>query len=305
MPQRFDLQGHRGARGLKPENTLPSLEAALDAGVTSIEVDVHLSRDEVPILWHDPYLSDQFCRLEKKDDLPDPADRPPIHKLTLAQLRHYVADRNPEPLRFPTQKADVPPLSHLLSQEWKINPYALPRLADLIALVEAYAGDQGKEAGKTAEQRERARVVRLDIELKRVPYHDHQRRDPLEQRVVENLRQAGAVERASVRSFDHRAVQLVRKLEPRLASAVLIADTAPFDAVRLTRQAGATMYCPNYDFLDPDMIQQLHAERILIVPWTVNDPDVWEQLLDWGVDGITTDYPDRLAELLRKRKIDF
>src|SRR5947209_7510038 len=88
----FDLQGHRGARGLKPENTLPSFELALDLGVTSIETDVHLSRDHIPVLLHDALLSDRICRLLPERSAPDPAARLLVSTLTLAELRSYRAD---------------------------------------------------------------------------------------------------------------------------------------------------------------------------------------------------------------------
>src|SRR6185437_3481876 len=96
-PGTFDLQGHRGARGLRPENTLPSFEAALDAEVTSIETDVHLTADNVPVLYHDHTLSERLCRLLPAGTGPAPARRPLLRRLTLAQLRGYRADLNPDP----------------------------------------------------------------------------------------------------------------------------------------------------------------------------------------------------------------
>src|SRR5262249_10726268 len=111
MPLPFDLQGHRGARGLKPENTLPSFETAFDGGVTTIETDVHLTADGVPILCHDPFISERLCRRLPGSDAPDPAAQPLVSTLTLAQLRSYAADHNPAPQRFPDQDAAVTPLA--------------------------------------------------------------------------------------------------------------------------------------------------------------------------------------------------
>src|SRR4051812_47700406 len=114
MAASFDLQGHRGARGLKPENTLPSFEAALDCGVTSIETDIHLTRDGVPVLTHDPQLTDGTA----------------VAALDLAELRKFRFDRNPDPVRFPEQEASVPPLSQWYGEENGIDPYSMPTLAD-------------------------------------------------------------------------------------------------------------------------------------------------------------------------------
>src|SRR5205085_12358438 len=102
MTPTFDLQGHRGARGLKPENTLPSFEAALDSGVTSLETDLHLTRDSMVILCHDPIVPGRLCRAPA-GDAPLRGEPLLISSLTLGQLRGLRADRNPDPERFPEQ----------------------------------------------------------------------------------------------------------------------------------------------------------------------------------------------------------
>lgn len=302
----FDLQGHRGARGLKPENTLPSFEVAIDCGVTSIETDVHLTRDDVPVIGHDAHISERLCRIAPGLKGIDPARQPLIRSLTLAELRAYRADRNPDPASFPDQNADVTPLACLFAEERGLDPYALPTLADLIAMVGAYVGELGVRASKTEHQRQTARQLRFDLELKRAPFRPEWIGDGfdgtapalLEQRLLDCVRVAGVVERTTVRSFDHRSVKVLRELEPRLTGALLIAGTAPVNPVALVRSADAQIYCPEFESCDSLQVRQLHAEGILVLPWTVNDADDWKKLLDWGVDGITTDYPDRLARWL-------
>jgi glycerophosphoryl diester phosphodiesterase len=309
----FDLQGHRGARGLKPENTLPSVEAALDVGVTSIEIDLHLTRDGVPVIFHDAVVSDRLCRLVPGRGAPDPAGRPQVSALTLAQMRGYRADRNPDPGRFPEQDARVTPLAGLFAGQRDIDPYTPPTLADLFAFADAYAGDLGARAGKTPEQRARAGQVRFDLELKRVPFRPEAIGDDfygasgglLEQRVVEAVRAAGMAGRTAVRSFDHRSVWAVHRLDPALATAVIVANTAPVSPAEVARQAGAGTYCPDVEFLDEAQVREAHAANIRVVPWTVNEPADWVRLLAWGVDGVTTDYPDRLAAFLRERGVPF
>src|SRR6516164_3109362 len=96
MAARFELQGHRGARGLKPENTLPGFEVAFDLGVTTVETDVHLTRDGVPVLMHDAAVSARLCRRTRGSTSPDPAAGPLVSRLALAELRGYRADRNPD-----------------------------------------------------------------------------------------------------------------------------------------------------------------------------------------------------------------
>jgi glycerophosphoryl diester phosphodiesterase len=304
----FNLQGHRGARGLKPENTLPSFEAAFDAGVSSVETDLHLTRDGVVVLSHEPCLeAGRFT-----PPTPDAA-LAAIADLTLAELRAWRADRNPDPARFPTQDAETTPLASWFAEWHNLHPFAVPTLADLFLFAAAYAADPGARVGKSPTQRERATRIGFDLELKRVPFHPGRIGDRftggaaglLERQVVEAVRAAGVADRTTVRSFDHRSVRCLRALEPQLTGAVLIAHTAPVALAELVLAADARIYCPSHDLVDEEMVRQAHAAGVYILPWTVNDPEHWKRLIDWGVDGMTTDYPDRLAERLRAWGVRF
>jgi glycerophosphoryl diester phosphodiesterase len=297
----FELQGHRGARALRPENTLPSFEMALDAGVSSIETDVHLTRDGVPVLIHDPWIPAG----------PDRTARLMIAEQTLAELRGLRVSANPDPLRFPDQHAELSPVALAVAAERDVDPYGVPTLEELCALVRAYAGRDGERAGKTAAQRARASRVKLDLELKRVPFEpgligddfDGSAPGLLERQVVAAVRAAWSVERTVVRGFDHRSVRAVRELEAGLTTAILVAETAPVAPADLARQAGASIYCPDYRFIDERLVRHAHAAGLRVLPWTVNEPSAWERLLAWGVDGITTDDPGRLAVWLSERAV--
>lgn len=303
----FELQGHRGARGLRPENTLPSFEAAFDAGVAAVETDLHLTQDGVVVVCHEPRLDGRLC-----SRLPFP-EGTPLCRLTLAQLKGCRVDRNPDPKRFPDQRAEITPAAALFAPEHGLDLYGIPTLADLFAFAAAYAGTVGQRSGKSDHQRERARRVYFDLELKRVPFHPECIGDDfaggtaglLERGIVEAVRAAGVEERTRVRSFDHRCVRVLRQLEPRIEGAVLITATAPVEPAEVARQASAIMYCPNYLFVDAEQVRQAQRGGVRIVPWTANDAEVWERLLAWGVDGMTTDYPERLAAFLRLKKIAF
>jgi glycerophosphoryl diester phosphodiesterase len=112
------------------------------------------------------------------------------------------------------------------------------------------------------------------------------------------------IRRTTVRGFDHRTVKAVKRLEPRLSGAVLIAGTTPVSPGVLTRLALAEVYAPDFQFVDPEVVRQAHAAGLKVIPWTVNEAKDWEKLLAWGVDGITTDYPDHLADWLRKQHVE-
>jgi glycerophosphoryl diester phosphodiesterase len=309
----FELQGHRGARGLKPENTLPGFETAFDLGVTTIETDVHLTRDGVPVLIHDPAVSERLCRQLPALDGSNPQRCVLVSTLTLDQLSRLAADRNPDPKRFPEQDPSITSLAGWFCGHHGMHPYAPPSLAALFAFSSAYTGEPGRAVGKTDVQRSRMSEIRFDLELKRVPFRPQLIGDRfggagpglLEQQVVDVVRAAELLHRTTVRSFDHRSLAAMRVVEPVLRRAVLVAGTAPIAPAQLAQNVGAAIYCPEYEFLDQHQVRQLHASSISVIPWTVNDADDLLRLLDWEVDGVTTDFPDRFGQLLRDRGIGF
>lgn len=291
----FELQGHRGARGLAPENTLPSFELALDAGVSSIETDLRLTRDVQVVLFHDACVSEKLCERGPGADVPDPRWHPPVHSLTLQQLRGYRVVRNPDSARFPGQEARLTPVAQEFVKERGIDPFAIPSLTDLFQFGRQYAAAHPK-----------AERVVFDLECKAMPFdpEERARADLLTRESLVAVWAARVVDRVRVRSFDHRLVRAMKEMEPALQGAVLIADTAPVDPALMTNDALAETYCPDYHFLDEDLVRRLHEDNMKVIPWTVNDPAAWERLLAWGVDGITTDYPNQLAVFLKERGVE-
>jgi glycerophosphoryl diester phosphodiesterase len=296
----FEVQGHRGARGLRAENTLPSFEVAFDLGVSSVETDVHLTADAAAVLVHDPAVSVGGAQIL-------------IRALPLAELRALRADANSDLNSFPQPQAECTPLAKRLAADYGIDPFGIPTLTELFGFAESYAGELGREAGKTREQQEHARRVVFDLELKRVPFlpmtigdgYDGTEAGLLERRVLEEIDKAGLLARTRVRSFDHRSLVYLKKLQPKLETAALIAYTAPVDPGQMLLDAGADVYAPEYRFVDAEIVRLVHAAGKRILPWTVNEPHEWERLLTFGVDGVTTDYPDRLLAWLKGHQGQF
>lgn len=309
---RFNLQGHRGARGLKPENTLPAFEAALDCGVTSLETDLHFTADGFVVLHHDPVLTPSRCR-RVSGTVPDVAEQPLLSQLTAEDLRSYRVDAL-DTQRFPRQNRNVTPLAETFCFLHDMDPFEIPGLYELFEFVAAYAGKLGAEIGKSEQQQEAASRVFFDLELKRVPARPEWIGDDFEgtglgkfeQAVLDAIDQFPlARERVTVRSFDHRSVRCLRQAAPELMGAVLIAETCPLDPVALATSADATLYCPDHRFLTAAQVVQLHEANLRVFPWTVNQRADWRRLLDMDVDGLTTDHPDELARLLTAQGIAF
>jgi len=307
MKAEFEIQGHRGARGEVPENTIPSMEAALDSCVDSIETDLHLTSDGIVILAHDPVISPKIFSIGPTSSGVKTGSL--IRSLSLSQLRQFPANGNPDKERFPEQSTLPGPASILFASEMGMNPFAVPTLEDVILFLKAYAGDTGIKAGKTELQRKKASRVILDLEIKRVPFYPETIGDSftegnseiLEEKIVREVRRHDLIGRTVVRSFDHRSVREVKRMEPGLTVAVLIADTIPEDPVSMALAAGATIYCPSFSFVDKKLVNTLHKAGIRIIPWTANDEKTWQQLLELDVDGITTDYPAKFSKWIRNQ----
>lgn len=289
----FDLQGHRGARGLRPENTLPAFTHALDLGVTTLELDIGVTADGVAVIAHDPFLNPLITRDAAGQWLPGPRG-PLVRSLTLAQLQAYDVGRirpdTPYAKTFETQQA--------------VDGTRIPSLAQLFALVKA-RGDA---------------TVRFNIETKLSPHQPDDTVGPeaMVQALLAAVREAGMLARVSVQSFDWRTLQVVQKLEPAIPTVYLTVQTASSDNARdpawtaglrlsdfgsvprMVKAAGGAAWSPNAAALTKAQVQEAQALGLRVIPWTVNDPASMERLIGWGVDGLITDYPDRLRTVLAK-----
>ncbi len=294
----FDLQGHRGARGLKPENTLPAFETALDLGVTTLEMDLHFTADGAVVVWHDPVIDSAKCGIDPTSSIsapdPDTADvgNLAIARLTLRQLGAYRCDRNPDPGRFPEQSAAPTPVAG--------NQYGIATLAEVFEFVDRYV----TTAGKTEAQRQNAGGVRFNIETKRVPGDpatindgfDGENSGPFELAILAVLDEHGLTDRVTIQSFDHRSLQAIRTLHQTVGLAALTRSSEDFP-VEIAGW-GATVWSPDYRAVTAIRVAAAHEEGMLVVPWTVNDLSGMQTLIDLGVDGLITDRPDLAQGLL-------
>lgn len=295
LPAGFDVQGHRGARGLEPENTLPAFETALDIGVTTLELDLHLSADGRIVVWHDPVVDPEKCglRTDAPPMVPDPdnsgdAGRLAIASLTAEELGWFQCDRNPDEATFADQAPDGTELAG--------KDYRIVTLAELFEFVERYAGS----TVKTARQRDGAGAVRFNIETKRKPDDPGTIGDafngvdagPFELAIVDLVERFGLEDRVTIQSFDHRSLWAVHAVAPNLSLAALTTGGTP-DLVSLAA-AGATIWSPRSSDLDRSAIDDAHQVGLKVIPWTVNEPELMADLISMGVDGIITDRPDLL-----------
>lgn len=293
----FDVQGHRGARGLQPENTLPAFETALDIGVTTLEIDLHYTADGQIVIWHDPVVESDKCGLRAgaPATVPDPddpgsqADRA-IARLTADQINWFKCDRNPDPEGQPDQLA--------VATELAGNDFRIVTLIELLEFVDSYAGSDDK----TDSQRENAARVGFNVETKRRPDDpstiadgfDGVNAGPFELALLDLMNRFGLASRIVVQSFDHRSLWAVHAADPTVPLAALT-STGSVDLPGLAA-GGASIWSPRASTLTAPRIAEAHEAGLRVIPWTVNDPGDMATFIALGVDGIITDRPDLLME---------
>lgn len=292
----FDLQGHRGARGLAPENTLEGFERALAIGVTTLETDVALTRDGVLVLSHDPALNPALTR--GADGRWLAGTGPAIWTLTADELARYDVGR-------------IDPASEYAKQ-WPrqagANGVRIPRFAELLALAQ--------KAG-----------VRLNVEIKMTPDNAPPTADAARfaAAVATAVRNAGAQAAVTVQGFDWRPLLEMQRIAPEIALACLTIVSPRFDTVtasadgasrwhaglkladhggslpRMVRAAGCKAWSPFWRNLDEASLREAQSLGLAVIPWTLNDPSDIARFVDLGVDGVITDYPDVARDVLRSR----
>lgn len=297
----FDLQGHRGARGLTPENTLAGFAAALSLGVSTLELDVGISKDGVPVVVHDSRLNPELTR--------EPDGRflsyagPAIRSLSVSELKRYDVGRlkpaTAYAVAFPEQRA--------------VDGATIPTLAEVFDLV----------------RRANAPHIRFNVETKLTPTSGADVANPkiFAAAVVEAIRAAGVAERTTVQSFDWRTLAEVQRIAPEIARSCITVERfwrdniqrqapgpSPWTAglsirenggsvPRLVKAAGCAVWSPSFQDLAADVVADARSLGLRVIPWTVNEQADMHRLIEAGVDGIITDYPNRLRTVLAARGV--
>jgi glycerophosphoryl diester phosphodiesterase len=265
----LEVQGHRGARAARPENTLAAFEYAIEAGVDTLELDVNVTKDDRVVVVHDQKINVELCLGPNDEKL---TSSPSIRALTFQELRAFDCGSTRHP-RFPKQVL--------------VPKARIPALEEVFELVKT-----SKHAG--------AKKVKLNIETKSVPGLPDLSPSPhrFARLVVDLIRKSGLEDRVILQSFDHRTLAEAKKLAPRLTLSVLSNDVHP-DYVAMAASVGAAIVSPNKDWITKADVERLHAAKIRVIPWTANTPAEWRALIEMGVDGIITDDPAALLAYVR------
>jgi glycerophosphoryl diester phosphodiesterase len=269
----LNLQGHRGARGLMPENTVHSMKKAIDLGVSTLEMDVVISKDNKVVVSHDTYFSEQITTtpegkyLTKKE-----AVQHLLYQMPYDSIKKYDVGLKPHP-GFPKQQ--------------KIQAHK-PLLCELIDSSEAYARSKGKR-------------MLYNIEIKsKIGFDGVNHPDPTQfaDLVMQVIREKKILNRTTIQSFDIRPLQYVHQNYPGVVLSYLVDKTS----TSLQDQIKALgfepdVYSPHFTAITTDMIKQCHHKNIKVIPWTVNTVEEMNAMISMGVDGIISDYPDLFDQI--------
>lgn len=273
---RPEVHGHRGCRGLLPENTLPAFLHALRLGVDVLELDVVISADNQVVVSHEPWLNPTICLGSAGEQIP--AAKPP--RFNLYHMPYHTI-----------HECDCGVLQHPGFPEQVSQPAFKPLLRDVLATVEAAAQQLGRMP------------VKYSIEIKSSPADDglfHPVPAEFLRLVLTEITSAGVLARTQLLCFDARILRLAHAQIPALATCFLIEDELPW--THHLDQLGfvpATLG-PAFRSVTVAAVQQLRTAypTLKLVPWTVNLPQDMRRLIALRVDGITTDYPNRLIAVL-------
>jgi glycerophosphoryl diester phosphodiesterase len=268
---KWDKQGHRGCRGLMPENTIPAMLKALEFGVTTLEMDASITKDEQVVLSHEPFFNHEITTKPDGSYIDEKEERNyNMYKMTYEEVKKFDVGMKPHP-RFPQQQ--------------KIKAVK-PRLADLFDSINAYMMTSRRTA-----------MPLYNIETKCLPATDniyHPEPEPFVEALMKVIMEKGMEKYVTIQSFDFRSLQYLHRYYPNMQTAMLIEDDdkTPFDEQLKKLGFTASIYSPHFSLVTPQLVKQCHAKNMRLIPWTVNDKNEIERLKDMGVDGIISDYPN-------------
>ena len=273
MVTNFDKEGHRGCRGLMPENTIPAMLYAIDLDVTTLEMDVHITKDLQVVLSHDPWFNPDLTT--KPDGTYINADEPKfiLYEMNYDSIRRFDVGYKPYS-KFPRQQ--------------KVH-VAKPLLLSLIDSVESYCKKNNKR-------------VFYNIEIKSAPEGDdiyHPKPEKYTELLMEVLRRKHITQQVIVQSFDVRPLQYLHLHYPEMKTSLLIdeGDTRSFDEEIKTLGFTPAIYSPHYSLVTDKLLTDCHQKNVRVIPWTINDLQEMKKLKAMGVDGLISDYPDLYEDL--------
>jgi len=276
---KFDIQGHRGARGLRPENSIPAFLLALDSGVTTIELDLAVTKDKKLVVSHEPWMSASICTTPEGNSIVAKDEKKyNIYKMTYEQVQQWDCGSKGNE-RFPQQQK---------------MPVSKPLLRDVIVAVEDHIKNYTRYE------------VDYNIEIKSMPEGDnkfHPKPEIFSDLVYSLLDEYLPLDRIVIQSFDFRVLKYWHEKYPEVRLAALVENKKSVEENLTDLGFTPSIYSPDFKLLTKEDVKNLHQRKVRVIPWTVNEEKDMLSLKGMDVDGFITDYPDRAARFKRTLNI--
>ena len=271
LTSRIQVHGHRGARSVRPENTLPAFAYATSVGADFVELDLQVTKDDELVVLHDPIIRPKlWTRLDGKPE----GAKVRVRETTLEDLRAYAVKQGKD-RRFPNQE--------------RVSGIGMSTLDEVIQHVLELKEPAAKE-------------IRFNIEAKIVPGLPHRSPTPerYAQLLCETLNRHDVTARSMIQCFDARVLKAVKACNPDVELSFLNGECLP-DYVTLAKALEVDHVSPNHRWITAEDVAALHEAGVKVTVWTANSRKSWERLIEMDVDGIITDDPAGLIAYLHQR----
>jgi glycerophosphoryl diester phosphodiesterase len=267
----MDTQGHRGCRGLLPENSLPAFEKAINLGVSTLELDLAISKDHQLVVSHEPFMNHEIALDPQGSEIAE-----------IDEKNHNLYSMNYDSIRLYDVGSKIHP--RFLKQE-KIKVHK-PLLSELFEMAETLT------AGR----------IKYNIEIKSLPEYDGVFSPKVPEFVkllMQEIRKAGVVNRTTIQSFDIRALEEMRQQHPEMELSLLVDENENIDDKLNSLSFQPAVISPYFELLTAKNVKAYQSKGYKILPWTVNTKQEIQLMLAYGVDGIISDYPDMLLQVVQ------
>lgn len=271
---KFIKVGHRGTRGLMPENTIIAMTKAVELGADMVEMDIHITRDGQILVYHDESFDPTYTLMPDGTEInKEERKKYTFYQMNYADIKPFIIGKKPYPA-YPKQQ---------------LIPTYTPLLGELIDSVDHYT------------KVNHLKSVRYLVEIKsneKTDGFDQPAPEEFIDRLMKVLKPKKLGDRLIIQSFDMRPLQVLHKKHSNIALGFLTDDKTATLSDNLAKLGfNPTFYNPYKGLVTPEMIDKCHQSGMLIMPWTVNDPAEMKKIKAMGVDGIITDYINELAGL--------
>lgn len=269
---KIDVQGHRGCRGLYPENSLPAFQHAIDLGVNTLELDLVISKDKKVVVSHDPFMNHEIALDISGNEISERDEKSyNLFAMTYDSIKMYDCGSKPH-AQFPEQK------------KMKVHKPLLNEVIDL-------AEEQSQN------------TILYNIEIKSLPIWDEVFTPKIEEfvaLVLNVIKEKGISKRVTLQSFDVRTLEEIKRVAPEIKTSLLVDEFESLDKLK-SLSFKPQIISPYYKLIDHETVKNLQAEGFKVIPWTLNDEQDIKTMIDYKVDGIISDYPNIVIQLLNVR----